>query len=434
MTTPQAAVAASPQRNDDRLPWRHLLDVFLPFALGYFISYLFRVINALISNDISRDLGLSPGQLGLLTSVYFLAFGLFQLPLGLLLDRFGPRRVNAALLSLAAVGALLFALAQDVTSLLLARALIGIGVSSCLMGAIKAFVYWFPMSRLASLNGWLIAMGGVGALTASMPVELALRVTDWRGVFMGLSLATLLVAAVVLWKVPERFESRRETWPELFDGLRRVFATPVFWLVSLPFGLAFGVFQAVQGLWIAPWLSDVAGLSRADIGQALLVSALGMISGLILFGSLSDRLTRQGRSGMRLFCLGTCLALLPLGAIALGVVSLAGLDIAWALFPLATFFLMAASLGYAIVSSHFPRQMAGRVNTSINLLVMGFSFLFQWGIGAVIALWPPLQGRYPLEAYQTAFGLCVASIAIAMLPLLFSRHLRHSALPGQPVA
>ena len=115
MTTPQAAVAASPQRNDDRLPWRHLLDVFLPFALGYFISYLFRVINALISNDISRDLGLSPGQLGLLTSVYFLAFGLFQLPLGLLLDRFGPRRVNAALLSLAAGGALLFALAQDVT-------------------------------------------------------------------------------------------------------------------------------------------------------------------------------------------------------------------------------------------------------------------------------------------------------------------------------
>src|SRR3990172_2889784 len=158
-------------------PVELLLKVFLPFAGGYYLSYLYRTVNAIISPDLVREFGLGPDDLGLLTSSYFLAFALFQLPLGILLDRYGPRRVNAGLLMLAGTGAALFGLSQSLTGLIVARALIGLGVSGCFMSSIKAFTLWFPLSRLATLNGWLLACGGLGALSAAGPAGALFRVT-----------------------------------------------------------------------------------------------------------------------------------------------------------------------------------------------------------------------------------------------------------------
>ncbi|HLS85661.1 MAG TPA: MFS transporter, partial [Burkholderiales bacterium] len=139
---------------------RTALAVFCPFAAGYFLSFFFRNVNAVISRDLAREFDLSPANLGFLTSMYMLAFAAFQLPLGVLLDRFGPRRVVAALMCVTAAGALVFALARDFTMLSVGRALIGLGVSAGLMGAIKAFTLWFPLSRLATLNGLYLAVGG----------------------------------------------------------------------------------------------------------------------------------------------------------------------------------------------------------------------------------------------------------------------------------
>src|SRR5512134_357876 len=115
------------------------LRIFIPFALGYFLSYLYRTVNAVLAPDLVRDLGLDPAGLGLLTSAYFFAFALAQLPIGILLDRYGPRRVEACLLLFAAAGALLFARATSLPELLLGRGLIGLGVAACLMAAFKAF-------------------------------------------------------------------------------------------------------------------------------------------------------------------------------------------------------------------------------------------------------------------------------------------------------
>src|SRR6267378_7647575 len=123
------------------------LMVFFPFAVGYFLSFFFRNVNAVISRDLAREFELTSADLGFLTSLYLLAFAAFQLPLGVLLDRYGPRRVVAALLCVAAAGALVFGLAHDLGTLSLGRALIGLGVSAGLMGAIKAFSLWFPLSR-----------------------------------------------------------------------------------------------------------------------------------------------------------------------------------------------------------------------------------------------------------------------------------------------
>ena len=159
--------------------------VFVPFALGYFLSYLVRVVNAVIAPDLVVELGLTAADLGLLTSANFLAFAAAQLPLGILLDRFGPRRTEASLLLFAAAGAFLFATAKTLPGLIIGRALIGFGTSACLMAAFKAYIMWVPGKRIPLINGLQMTAGGLGAVTGTVPVEWALTVTDWRGLFIS---------------------------------------------------------------------------------------------------------------------------------------------------------------------------------------------------------------------------------------------------------
>ena len=171
--------------------------VFIPFALGYFLSYLMRVVNAVIAPDLIRELGLTAADLGLLTSANFFAFAVAQLPLGILLDRFGPRRTEAAMLLFAALGAFIFSVAGSAPSLIAGRTLIGLGTSACLMAAFKAYVLWFSQERIPLINGLQMTAGGLGAITGTVPVQWALDVTDWRGVFVILAVMALAFSAAI---------------------------------------------------------------------------------------------------------------------------------------------------------------------------------------------------------------------------------------------
>jgi MFS family permease len=387
------------------LPLRLVASVWLPFACGYFLSYGFRAINAIISPDLVRDVGVNPGQLGLLTSAYFLAFGLFQPPLGLLLDRYGPRRVEATLLLCAAAGAAIFGLSRSLPGLVLGRALIGLGVSACLMGAIKAFVQWFPLSRLASLNGWLLAAGGLGAIMASAPAEAALRFTDWRGLFLGIAAMTAAVAAVVFFLVPDRRDAGPvETLAELADGTRTVFASGMFWRVSLLFAFVQGTYLSLQGLWVAPWLIDVAGYSRAEVGGVLLWMAATMTFGFAAVGHVSDRLGRRGIEALTVLKIGMGVAIAMFALLAAGVTAGAR----WILLVYAFCSTTGTVLVYTILSRAFPPRLTGRVNIASNLLLFLFAFAAQWGLGTVINLWTPSGETYPLAAYRAAFGISLA--------------------------
>lgn len=173
------ALSRKPQDKREPASGRLMAAVsLLPLAAGYFLSYLFRNVNGVVAGDIMRDLGTGAGALGLLTSVYFLTFAAAQLPVGVLLDRYGPRRVQSALLMCAAVGAGLCALDGGFAVLLLGRALIGLGTAGGLVAGLKASAVWFPRERLAAVNGAFIMCGGLGALAATWPVEFALHLTD----------------------------------------------------------------------------------------------------------------------------------------------------------------------------------------------------------------------------------------------------------------
>jgi len=394
-----------------------LLKVFLPFAGGYFLSYLYRTVNAIISPDLVREFGLGPADLGLLTSSYFLTFAVFQLPLGILLDRYGPRRVNAGLLMLAGTGAALFGLAQSVGGLIVARALIGLGVSGCLMSSMKVFTLWFPLNRLATLNGWLLSFGGLGALSASTPAEELLRVTDWHSVFLLLAALTFAAAGAIFLVVPERTApSAPQSLLASLRSLPAILRNANFWKLGSLVIAGQGVFMSLQSLWIAPWLKDVAGLGRAEIGTHLLAAALGMMVGAALWGVVADRLSRRGVDTVKVVLVGVGANLVILVLFAFGVTT-GTLALLFAL----TLFSQVQPLVYAILSKEFPLELSGRVISTLNFLVFLSAFVVQWGTGLIINLWPVEAGRYAQAGYATAFGACVALLLVPYLLLLLSR-------------
>lgn len=393
---------------------RLLLVVFCPFAAGFYLSYFFRNVNAIISRDLARDFALSSADLGFLTATYLLAFAAFQLPLGVLLDRYGPRRVLAALLCIAATGALVFALAQDLVMLSVGRALIGLGVSGCLMGAIKAFTLWFPLARLATLNGLYLAVGGLGGLSATAPAEAFLGAFGWRALFHTLALTSVAVAALIFLLVPEKpLPGRGQTLRAQIAGFGRIFASIPFWRIALPLVVCHAVYQAMQGLWLAPWLYDVAGYARPAVAAALFTAAVAYTLGSVFFGVSSDRLAQAGVSRMTTYKAGVVSSLAMFVLLAAGVVT--GLSPILAVYAFTS---ISVSLAYALLTPLFPPEMTGRVITASNVLMFGTSFLFQWGIGAVLRLFPAEGERYAGAGYATAFWILVAMQVAVVLWLL----------------
>jgi len=398
------------------LPARLVAVVFLPFAAGYFLSYFFRNVNAVIAKDLAGEFALSPADLGLLTSAYFIAFGLAQIPVGVLLDRYGPRRVVATLLCVTATGALAFGAAEGFGALAVGRGLIGLGVSACLMGAIKAFTLWFPLSRLATLSGWYIFVGGIGGLSATAPVEAALGVIGWRVMFYGLAGACLAVAALITLAVPEKaLPGAGATWGEQFRGVGSIVRRPLFWRIVLPFVITHGAYQALQGLWLGPWLTDVAGFARDGAAKLLLVTATAYAIGSVAFGTFADRLAARGHSRLALYKGGLLVSFAAFVALALDVAVPRA-----ALLAIYGFSVMSGALVFALVTPHFPAGMSGRVITALNFGMFTASFAFQWGIGAVLRGFPSVDGRYAPDGYAAALvGIAVLQTAVVAWLLPF---------------
>lgn len=376
------------------------LRVALPFLAGYFLSYLYRMVNAVLGPTLAAEFGLSAGGLGLLSSVYFLAFALFQLPLGLLLDRFGPRRVNSIMLLVAAAGGAWFASAQSAESAIAARALLGLGVSGCLMASFTAFVLWYPAERISTMNAIAFSAGICGGIVATVPLELLLRVWPWRQVFL-LIVAANVVVSVAMWvAVPERSRGRAGSLSEQVLGLAALFRDDAFLRIAICLGASQFAAVALQTLWVATWLRDVAGYSPAEVARGLLAINVAMIVGYLGFGRAADRLAQQGRSALPLLVGGVAASSLSLLLIILGARTLA--------MPLWCLFVASGTsvvLGYSIPSRRLPKEMAGRANTAINQLGFIGMFSGQWLFGLVLDRWPQSPAGYAPEAYPWALGL-----------------------------
>lgn len=378
--------------------WRPIVFVFFPFVSGYYLSYLFRTINALIAGDLTADLGINTAQLGLLTSAYFLTFALAQLPLGVLLDRYGPRRVQSTLLLVAAAGAALFGAGHSLTALLVGRALIGIGVAAAMMAGLKAVVLWFPRERVALVNGWFVMVGALGALTATTPAALVLEWTGWRGLFALLAAATAASALLIHLVVPE-MPVRPAGGAPGRNSLKAIYANPNFWRVAPLSATCIGTAWALQGLWAAPWLADVEHLDHPHVVRHLFVMGVALCAGALLFGIGADRLRRRGVRPQ------TLLSLAASSLIAAQIALIAGLHPSDAMWTVIAATGGATVLSYATLAEYFPKEIAGQANAALNILHIGGACLIQYGIGLVVGDWASHAGDHPAIAYKTAFAL-----------------------------
>jgi MFS family permease len=389
---------------------RPVVCVLLPFAAGYYLSYLFRSINALIAGDLTAELGLGAADLGLLTSVYFLVFAAVVLPCGVLLDRYGPRLIDSALLLLAAAGSLLFAVADGVVTLLVGRALIGLGVAVGLMAGLKAIVLWFPPERVALANGVYIMLGALGALSATGPAEAMVQVLGWRGLFAALAVASAAVALLILLVVPERKPAHpAAASPRI--GFLAIYLDPRFLRIAPLAALGVGTSFSLQGLWAAPWLADVAGLDRSAVVGHLTLMAAALAASALLLGAVAERLRRAGIP-TELFLAGAlALSMAAQLALLLGVPVSSHL-----LFAIVAAAGAATVLAFAVLAQYFPKQVSGRANAALGVLNMGTAFALQCLSGFIVALWPADAGRYPAEAHQAAMaaGLGLQLIALGV--------------------
>ena len=393
-----------------------LFKLLLPFAFGYFLSFLYRVVNVAIAPDLVQEFGLDANQMGLISSAYLLTFALCQLPLGLLLDRYESRKVSAALLLIAAMGALVFASADSALGLLIGRGLIGIGVSACLMAAFTAYANLLPSEKLPLVNGLQLMAGGLGVVSASTPVQWFLTWGDWRLLFQILGVASVVASELVYSLVPKyTTHSNGQNLKLQLVELWQVIKSPSFCQMA-PLSVATqGVFGAFVGLWSGYWLRDYLSLSDSEAAQIILTMALAMTAGFVVLGWLAASLYRFGVSSYMVSVSGMLIYILSQWVI---INEWSEWHHLW--WGLSGFFGTSGVLMYAYLSQSVPKSLVGRVNTSLNLCVFVVAFACQWGLGIVINLWPvDALGIYPQTAYATAWMWALGLQIMALIWCLY---------------
>lgn len=378
-----------------------LLRVFLPFALAYFLSYIFRGVNAVIFPYLERDVGITAGDLGLLTSAFFLFFAGCQPILGVMLDRYGPRRVQTVLMVTAAVGSALFGLAASLPELIVARVLIGLGFAGGLMAAIKAITLWYPPERWGLITGFHMMAGGLGSMAATLPIQWSLSVMSWQGLFFWLAGICLVTAALLFSVVPERGSSgAKGSWREQFRATAIVLTDGFYWRIQPLLAVQQLAFIGCITLWIGPWLRDVGGVADADARADIqLYTTAVMTVGFASSGVIANAFRRIGVGDFASASLMSVLFALVCGWLAF--LPPADPLIPWLLFG----FLGACPIQYMpLLARSFPPEYAGRTSTSSNLVVFTVIFAGQWAMGKVVDLWPRTATGYSPDGYTWSFG------------------------------
>lgn len=395
--------------------------VFLCFALGYLLSYALRSINAVIAPSLLADVGLSNSDLGLLSSAYFVSFASVQLPLGIWLDKYGPRRTESALLLVAALGAVVFATSTSLTGLWIGRALIGAGVSACLMGAFKAYRQWFAPERQSQLASWMLVAGTAGALTATVPVSMALPLIGWRGVFWIIAALILLAAAAIFFllrDVERRFAGDRSQAGAAAGndgGYRSIFGSAYFWRMGFLGLVIHGIFLALQTLWAGPWMTTVLGKTPQQAGQILFALNLVLMLSYLALGWAGPRLVARGLNAHRLIGIGVSGIVLAQVAMLL-----TSSEHAWMLWLLLAMCVPVTTLVQSQVALAFPASLAGRANTAYNLQLFIGASVAQWGMGLLTDAFK-LHGATASGAFRAALAILIVLQAVALAQFLFSR-------------
>ncbi len=362
------------------LPKRQAITVFFVFAFGYFLSCLLRAITATLSPVLTLEFELLAADLGLLAGGYFLGFACMQIPLGYLLDKFGPKKIVSSFLLIALIGTTSFALAQSFSGLLISRILIGVGVSACLMAPLTGYRIWFAENQQQRANSWMLMIASLGFLSSTLPVQLLLPSFGWRWIFGGISILILISIFLMLAFIPKWDHQIKTGENSLKSGSLADVWKDRFFISVIPMGLFnYGGLMAIQTLWAGPWMTRVAGYTPLESATGLFWINITMLVSFFLWGYFLPRITTSGFSALKILKLGLPISfLVMLSIIILG--SKAGAFYI-TLFILSSIFL---SVTQPAVGLSFPSYLAGKALTSFNLLIFLGTFIMQWLMGLVI--------------------------------------------------
>jgi predicted MFS family arabinose efflux permease len=389
--------------------------MFAAFAAAYFISAALRTVTATMAPILTQEFSLAARDLGLLSGGYFLGFAALQIPLGTWLDRFGAKRVILLMLVFAVLGCVVFATASSFQGLLLARFLCGLGVSVCLMAPLTAYRRWLSPQTQLRANSWMLMTGSLGMLCATLPVQAALPVLGWRGIFWAIAalvaLSMVLIAfCVPAWSHSSLDKTREQAALAQPSSQERspIWRQPDF-ARMVPIGFViYGGMIAIQTLWAGPWMTRGAGYTPEQAAGGLFAINFAMLLNYWAWGWLNPKLVARGWGAVRLIRLG-----LPFSLLALPLTVLVATDtplpfgvnlpiwFLWIFYFLTTSFV---SLAQPAVGMAFPSHMAGRALTAYNLVIFMGVFVVQWSIGLGIDffLW---LGLASVRAYQAAFAV-----------------------------
>lgn len=378
--------------------------IVLVFACGYFLSYVLRSVNAAIAPLLAQDLNLSAGELGWLTSAYFLAFSAVQIPVGIWLDRHGARRTESLLLLVAACGAILMATSEALWLLSVGRMLIGVGVSACLMAAYSYFRRCFPAEQQPRLVMYMLIAGTSGALMATQPALTLAEWIGWRHSFVLIAVLLVLSSlAIFLFAgdLDRQHAPAKTTAHQSEGGFLILCKHPLMVQAIPPTIFIVGGFGALQTLWAGPWFTGVLGMTPDQASQTLLYLNAMILLAYILMGTISPWLIRNGvplltQSVSALIWIPICFAI---------IVFWQG-SLSWIMWLILSIMVPAMFLLQTQIALAFPKHIAGRILTTYNLMIFVGSFAVQWGFGLLTDLFARF-GYGPSQALTGAMGCLV---------------------------
>jgi MFS family permease len=398
--------------------------VLAALALTTIASQFFRASTAAIAPDLIADLGLTPQQFGAANGAFFLAIGIVQIPVGILFDRYGPRRVTAALTALAVVGGVWQALCTTATEFLMARLLLGVGCAGSFMSAVLLSSRWFAGDRLALVLSWVFALSQAGLMLAATPLAAASAAWGWRTAYFAAAGAAVLIGALFFLLVRDAppgqaSPSRGETLREALHGVAQVWRTRGLVPILAIHTVAYASMATVLSVWAGKYLADVHGLDAVARGNVLLAMTVFQITGTLAFGPLD----RYFNTRKWVVVGGAVLSLCTLGPLAL----IAGPGF-WPAAGLLCLHCAVTAYGIVIVAhgrTLFPAHLAGRGVTTVNIAQVVGSAGLPWLTGVVIGLYPAeAGGSYAESAYRAAFATIGVAVLAGLVVYLTARDAR----------
>ncbi|MDA8429780.1 MAG: MFS transporter [Geobacteraceae bacterium] len=397
--------------------------IFACLALMYILVYFYRVSLAVVAGDISRELRLTPQQLGSLSGILFYVYAVAQIPLGPMIDRLGSRLVISASGCLTAIGGILFSQATTLPVAMAARVLIGIGTASVLMATMTVFSHWFSKQEFGRVSGFMVALGNLGNLAGTAPLALSVAAIGWRSSFLAVGgvqvLVTLLVYAVVRDRPPQ--QDAEQDRPHAPTGLLvawgTIFGSRDFWLLGMIAFAWYGAYLALQGLWGGPYLMEVLHFSREATGRVLMFTSLGFISGSMVTDTIARRFFRSYK---RTLLAGQLLLLLLMSAF-LGWAELLAQPLLLLLFFSIGLAVSSGVMIYPIIRSMFPVQIVGTALTSLNFFVLMGAASTQQVMGMIVGAFGRGPAGAPATAFHAAFLLPIVCLAAAIVLFMCAR-------------